>query len=66
MAHRLAFGKSNKYKETARELRGGDRVLRWESDKRCVYLRQKGDTTWLVFAVRPEDLDLVIPLLKEE
>lgn len=65
-AHRLAFGYGGQYTEALRELKGGDRTLRWESGQRCIYLRQKGDTTWLILASRPEDLDVAIPLLKEE
>jgi len=31
MAHRLAFGEDESYQEVVRELRSGDRTLRWES-----------------------------------
>jgi tetratricopeptide (TPR) repeat protein len=64
MAHRAIFGEKNSgYQETLRELEGNHRTLQWESDKRSIYLQQQGDTTWLIFASRSADIDLVIPLL---
>lgn len=64
--YHLIFSEENGYQETERTLHGGDRTLRWEGSERSIYLCQKGDVTWLLYASQPDDLDLVVPMFKDE
>jgi hypothetical protein len=66
LVYRVAVGLDDEFVQTTRELRGGNRTLRWESDERSIYLNQAGATIWLLIANQPKDLDTVIPLLSED
>lgn len=64
--HRLIFTEQNGYTETERSLHGGDRIMRWESEERSVYLVQKEDVTWQIYANQADGLDLAISALQTE
>jgi tetratricopeptide (TPR) repeat protein len=61
LAHRLAFHGASGYRETHRDLHGGERTLRWEHAVGHLYLRQQGATVWLISATHAEDLDALLP-----
>ncbi|MBN2007634.1 MAG: tetratricopeptide repeat protein [Anaerolineae bacterium] len=62
MAQRLVYATHPAYQEVQRDLRGGQRNLRWVSTARSVHLYQHIRTVWIVFATRSEDLDAATTL----
>jgi len=64
-AHRLALTEERGYEEVERHIQPGERTLRWMHDDRSIYIQQRGDVTFLIFAAEAQDLDDVLALLPQ-